>query len=116
MTKTSLPATLAKLSREEIRQSALLLAMAEVVNRPEPSRAAPDIAAMLRARKPSEIPPRIVEALIDGRIIEVELSARRGDIVQTITGAGSTPEEAEEFFQGQLYSRKWAAIAREAAR
>lgn len=116
MTKTSLPATLAKLSREEIRQAALFLSMTEVVNRHEPARAAPDIAAMLRARKPSEIPPRIVEALVDGLFIEAEIFARRGDIVQTITGAGSTPEEAEEFFQGQLYSRKWAAIAREAAR
>jgi len=112
----AIPEPLRTIDQDGIGRAALVLGMVEAISRPEPAQAAPAIAAMLRGRRPSEIPQRITEALIDGLFIAAEVFARKSDILEALTRNGSTPEDAEEFFLGQLYSRKWAAIARAAGK
>jgi hypothetical protein len=107
-----LPEPLREFSQDQIRQTAIVLGMIEAVSRPEPAQACPEIAAMLQASKPSEIPARAAEALIDGLFMEAELEARKPGILENLTTAGMSAEKAQEFFKGQLYLRKWQAIAR----
>lgn len=117
MKKTRItPEDLSEVTQDGLRKSAVVLGMVEANSRPEPSLAAPEIAAMLHGRKPSEIPPRIADILVSGLFLEAELFARKADVINALTSNGSTPEDAESFFNDQLYFRKWAAIAREAAR
>lgn len=112
MNSTNLPEPLRSLSQDEIKKAATMLAMVEAVCRPEPMSLSPELASLLKSRKPSEIPGRITEILVDGLFMEAELQARKADILASLMQSGIKLDNAEAFFNEQLFSRKWGSMGK----
>lgn len=101
---------------EELRQAAIVQAAIEVQCRPEPRDACPEIASIIRARRPSELPEYIENALIAGYRLQADLEPRRGEVLDALRQEDFDNAEANEFFNKELYRNKWQAIAQIAAR
>ena len=101
---------------EEMRRAAIVQAAAEVQSRQEPWNACPEIASIIRARKPSELPEYVENALVAGYRLQADLEPRRGEVLNVLERDGFDDTEAREFFNAELYRNKWQAIAQIATR
>ena len=102
---------LAALDQETTKRAAIVLAMMEAASHPEPLALAPGVATALRARKPSEMPPRIIGALLPALSLQADLEARAPDVVKALAAEGMSEAEAALVFEAQVRIRRWKAIA-----
>jgi len=100
-----------KLSSSEIRGAAIILSKVEASVRPEPREYAPEIAAYIRARRPSEVAETIAKILIRGFHLWAELEEGRAGTLIDLQAAGCTESEAVEAFVSSVQSAKWRLIA-----
>ena len=101
---------------EEMRRAAIVHAAVEVQCRQEPWNACPEIASIIRARKPSELPEYVSNALAAGYRLQLDIEPRRGEVLDALKNDGFDDAEADEFFNKELYRTKWQAIAQIAMR
>ena len=106
-----IPESLRNLKPEEIQQSAVVLAMVEARNRREALEFCPEVMTALLSKRPSELPDRIIGAIVQGHYIEAEIQRREPEVKKTLMDAGYSQEDALAFFQSELYRQKWETIA-----
>lgn len=106
-----LPETLRSLTGDERQKAAIVLAMVEARCRPEAFIICPEVATLLLSRKPSKLPQRVVQAAMKALILEDIISNQKPEVIQNLITAGYSENAADEFYNHELYQRKWEVIA-----
>jgi len=100
-----------ELSSVDIRKASIVLSMIEASTRPEPIKYAPEIAAYIHARRPSEIADPIVRILSRAYYLWAELEEGRAGTLADLVAAGCSEDEAVEMFVHAVQVSKWRLIA-----
>lgn len=104
-----------KMSSAEIRSAAIVLAMVEVSVRSEPREYAPELAAHVRARRPSEISRSVAHILECGFMLWAELETDREGTLADLSATGLSETDAIESFVHSVQAAKWRYMATLAA-